>query len=345
MNKNVLIVKMSAIGDVIHALPVAHALKTCHPDWRIIWIAEKPALDVLADNPCIDEVMLFDKPKFKTLSGLLSGSVDISRQLQQKNIDIAIDLQGLFKSAAITWLSGAKKRYVYCNAREGSHIISKRICGEHANGHIVDRYLDVVRFLDCEIDTVKFPLGLSDQVHQAAVTIARHAGLDIDKGYIVLAPGTNWQTKCWPTTYFAALADRIYEQGYIPVVIGAASDERLFREISAQTHIPPVNVTGKTSLRQLASLISKAKAFVGGDTGPMHLAAAVETPVVALFGPTDAARNGPYGLQHTVLTTAMPCGGCWKRICEKDCLNTIKPDAVWQALQQRICHSAAGSVV
>src|SRR5690242_73150 len=120
--KNILIVKLSAIGDVIHALPVAHALKKQYPEARITWVVEKAAYEILTDNPDIDEIILFDKPRFRSLAGLFSNGYKFSRELRSRNFDVVIDLQGLFKSAAIAYLSGATERLVYCNARELSHL-------------------------------------------------------------------------------------------------------------------------------------------------------------------------------------------------------------------------------
>jgi heptosyltransferase-1 len=338
MYKNILIVKLSAIGDVIHALPVAHALKQTYPNARITWVVEKPAYDLLTDNPDIDEIIIFDKPKFKSLTGLLSNGYTFSKLLKSHNFDLAIDLQGLFKSAAISYLSGAPKRLVYCNARELSDKIGQRIRGNHENGHVVERYLDVARHLGCNIEQVVFPINSTELEAQKANAIANHAGLRLENPYVVLAPGTNWPSKCWSTTHFAKLADKLYDDNLIPVIIGGPSDQRLASEIIENTKIPPIDLTGKTSLKQLAYIIKKSQAFVGGDTGPMHLAVAVGAKVVAMFGPTDPKRNGPYGSTHTILTPNVPCKCCWKRQCsiKQTCMDEISDDIVYDAIQQCI---------
>lgn len=334
MYKNILIVKLSAIGDVIHALPVAYSLKKNYPEARITWVVEKPSYDLLTNNPYIDEIIIFDKPKFKSFTGLLKNSYKLSRQLKAHNFDLAIDLQGLFKSAAISYLSGATKRLVYCNARELSDKIGQRICGEHQNGHVVDRYLDVARYLECKIDQVVFPINITEIEAQKAETIANHAGLQLSNPYIILAPGTNWPSKCWPTTHFSKLADLLYDNNIIPVIIGGPNDQRLAQEIIDNTKIPPIDLTGKTSLKQLAYIIKRAQTFVAGDTGPMHLAAAVGTKVVAMFGPTDPERNGPYGNRNKVLLAPVPCRNCWKHKCPKkeDCLKSITADRVYDTI-------------
>lgn len=339
MYRNILIVKLSAIGDVIHALPVAYALKKAYPQVCITWVVEKTAYDLLTNNPYIDEVILFEKQKFKSFSGLFTNSYSLAKELRSHHFDLALDLQGLFKSAAISYLSGAAKRLVYCNARELSDKISQPVCGKYMHGHVVDRYLDVARHLGCNVDEVIFPINIMESEAQKAEAIANHEGLRLENPYITLAPGTNWPSKCWPTSYFAQLADRLYEQDLIPVLIGSPSDKRLAQEIVTRMKIPPIDLTGKTSLKQLAYIIKKSQAFVGGDTGPMHLAAAVNTPVVTMFGPTDPKRNGPYGEKHITLAPDVPCICCWKRQCTNNagmCLELIQAESVYHAIQKVI---------
>ena len=167
--KNILIIKLSAIGDVIHALPVAKALKEANPECRITWIVEKPAHDLLANNPYIDEIIVFEKQKFKPFTGLLSNGYKLAKQLRQAEFDLAIDLQGLAKSAAISFLSGAKEKLVYCNAREMSHMVGKVVCGRHANGHVVDRYVDVVRFISGRKHSVDFRIEITEEEEKKAI--------------------------------------------------------------------------------------------------------------------------------------------------------------------------------
>ncbi|SEO72850.1 glycosyltransferase family 9 protein [Propionispora vibrioides] len=333
--RNILIVKLSAIGDVIHALPVAHALKQCYPEARITWVVEKPAYDLLTNNPDIDEIIVFDKPKFKSIGGLLRHGPGFAKELKQHHFDLSIDLQGLFKSGMISWLSGARERLVYCNAREGSDFLGRKVCGPFADGHVVNRYLDVVRSLGCQVDAPVFPIEITEEEAGQALAIAKHSGLDVQNSYVILAIGANWPNKCWPVSRFAELADRLYEDGVIPVVIGGAKETTAFAEMQAIMRIPPVNMIGKTTLKQLAYLIRRSQAFVGGDTGPMHLAAATGAPVVALYGPTDANRNGPFGSGHKAIIIDRDCAGCWQRQCPKsmDCLEQILVVEVYNSLQ------------
>ena len=333
---NILIVKLSAIGDVIHALPVAGALKQQFPQARITWVVEKPAYDLLTNNPYIDEIIIFDKPRFKSLPGLIKSAPAFVKELRSRRFDLALDLQGLFKSAAIAFLSGAPQRYVYCNAREYSHLLAKQVCGSHTNGHIVEQYLDVVRKLGANITKGEWAIYPSEQEKQAAENVAGQAGLSFAKPYVLFAPGANWPNKRWPVHNFSALADWLAERNIQTVIIGGPGDSQLAEEIMSGAHSAPVSIVGQTSLKQLAHLISNANALVGGDTGPMHLAAALRTPVVALMGPTDANRNGPYGQPDNALATTYECHGCWKRSCQKgsDCLSGISTYSVQVVLQR-----------
>lgn len=330
--RNILIVKLSAIGDVIHALPVAQALKEQYPTARITWVVEKPAYDLLTNNPDIDEIIIFDKPKMKSLAGLFRNAPQFSHQLKAHSFDLALDLQGLFKSAAITALSGAKQRLGYCNMRELSQLVSKPVCGVNQDGHIVDRYLDVARFLGCDINTAVFTLNNTLEEEAKAAGIAAKAGLPANHPYVILAPGTNWPSKCWPVEHFMQLAAKLNQMDIISVIIGGANDSSLALPIRNACPTA-VDLTGKTTLKELAFIMKGACCFIGGDTGPMHLAAAVQTPVVALFGPTDPNRNGPYGHRHIVLTIQEDCQGCWNRQCPKDkqCLASIEVQPVLDA--------------
>ena len=333
--KNILIVKLSAIGDVIHALPVAQALKEKFPQAKITWVVEPPAYDLVRDNPCIDHVIVFEKKKFKSIGGFLSNIGKLKRELRREKFDLSLDLQGLFKSAAIAWLGNAKEKLGYCNMREGSDRISRPVIGKYVGGHIVERYLDVARAAGCEEKPAKFPFQITDREREEARSRLKQAGASPENPYVVLPVGANWPNKRWPVKHFARLAEQLYEQGIIPVLAGGGvNDERLAVEIAAGMEIPPIDLVGKTNLRQLAALLAGARAAVGGDTGPMHLAAALEVPAIMLMGPTDANRNGPYGQPDHAIEAGHSCQHCWKRACpyERDCLAKITPESVWEKL-------------
>lgn len=334
---SVLVVKLSAIGDVIHALPVSYAIKETYPDARITWVVEPPAYNLLEGNPYIDEIILFEKKKFKSLGGFLANYTPFRKVLNRHSYDVALDLQGLFKSAAIAWCSKAPVKLGTCNMREMSDKISQPVIGTHAQGHIVERYLDVVRALNCRVDKVVFPVNITEADGKMARSYLYAAGCKGDIPYVVLAPGANWPNKRWSPANFARLSDWIYEQGRLPVIIGGgALDEQLAADITRMAELPPVNMVGKTTLRQLAYVLQQAQAVIGGDTGPVHLAAGLGTHTIMLMGPTDANRNGPYGQLENAIEVNRPCKYCWKRACTKglDCLERITVQQAEDKLKQ-----------
>ncbi len=335
--KDILVVKLSAIGDVIHALPVAYAVKETYPDARLTWVAEPAAYELLKAVPCIDELILFKKKEFRSIGGFLSNYGPLRRQLREHAFDVSLDLQGLFKSAAIVYTAGAKLRLGTCNMREMSDRVSRPVIGANANGHIVERYLDVARAIGCRVEKVVFPLDVPLKEAELTGKILVKAGVPEGAPYVVLAVGANWPNKRWPAASYAVLSDWLYSCRRIPVIIGGgAVDAQIAAEIEARAEIPPINIVGRTSLVQLASVVKNAQAVVGGDTGPVHLAAGLRTKTVMLMGPTDANRNGPYGQLENAVEADRSCRYCWKRACPKgcDCLSAISPEQVEGKLQE-----------
>jgi len=337
--QNILVVKLSAIGDVIHALPVSYALKETFPNAKVTWVVEPPAYDILTNNPYIDEIIVFEKKKFKSIGGFLKHIPAFASLMKSGHYDVTLDLQGLGKSAAITYLSHAPIKLGTCNMRELSQYVSTPVCGPNQNGHIVDRYLDVVRALGCKVDHVEFPIHITDTEADLTIKRMQQAGMTEANPYVVLAIGANWPNKRWPTTYYAKLIDWLYTKSLIPVLIGGGVvDDRLVAEINAKTEIPAIDLVGKTTLKQAAYVIRGAKALVGGDTGMTHLAAALRQNTIEIMGPTDAKRNGPYGQKENAIEITQDCKYCWARQCRLniDCLAQIPLALVREKLMQYI---------
>lgn len=246
-------------------------------------------------------------------------------------------MQGLFKSAAVVFTAKAKRKIGYVDMREGSNLISKRIVGNNKNGHIVDRYLDTVKCLDCDTDNIIFPLvNTQDEIDFVDNLLIKENILN--QKFIIFAVGTNWINKCWSVENFAKLSDLLAEYKLKVVLIGFGKDDeqksQAIIKLARDNNI--INFVGKTSLMQTARLIKLSKAVVGGDTGNLHLAAALNIPAIMLMGPTDPNRNGPYRQSENVILAGHECDGCWKRTCAKniDCLASIKPNQVIEKLRQ-----------
>ena len=338
-SQNILVVKLSAIGDVIHALPVSYAIKETFPEAHLTWVVEPPAYDLLTMNPCVDEIIPFHKKEFKSIGGFLSNYGPLKRQIQQRSYDAVLDLQGLFKSAAIARLAKSPVKLGMCNMREFSDRISRPVIGAHANGHIVERYLDVARALGCRVDRVVFPLEVPEREADLTRQIFSQAGGNMGNPYVVFAVGANWPNKRWPVESFAELSDWLYNRRLIPVLVGGGVvDEQRAAEICAATEIPPINLVGRTNFKQLTYLLQHAQVTIGGDTGPVHLSAGVGTKTIMLMGPTDANRNGPYGQMENAIEVDRPCKYCWNRACPKglDCLAAIAVQQVQAKVEERI---------
>lgn len=337
--QNILVVKLSAIGDVIHALPVSYAIKESFPDAHLTWVVEPPAYDLLTMDSCVDEIITFHKKEFKSVGGFLTNYGPLKRQIQRRSYDAVLDLQGLFKSAAIARLAKAPVKLGMCNMRELSDRISRPVIGPHAQGHIVERYLDVARALGCRVDQVVFPLAVPERDADLTRRIFSQAGGNMGNPYVVFAIGANWPNKRWPIQYFAELSDWLYAQRLIPVIVGGgAVDEQRAAELCAATEIPPINLVGRTNFKQLTFVLQQAKLTIGGDTGPVHLSAGVGTKTIMVMGPTDANRNGPYGQLENAIEVERSCKYCWNRACPKglDCLADITVQQVRAKVEELI---------
>jgi ADP-heptose:LPS heptosyltransferase len=229
-----------------------------------------------------------------------SGVWRLRRQLRELRFDTAIDVQSLTKSAVLAWLSGAKRRIGFGNP--GGRELSKWFNRERVDPkatHVVDRYLELLRPLGIESPTVRFQVPHRDQDRDAAERIIGELGLE--GGFAIANPGAGWPSKLWPTDRYAAVATHLDNTWHLPtLVVWAGPAERTMAEQIAGAG-PMVRIAPPTTLPELAALARRAKLFVGSDTGPLHLAAAVGTPCVGLYGPWPAARHGPYGARNIAL--------------------------------------------
>ena len=182
-----------------------------------------------------------------------------------------------------------------------------------------------------------FPVAIAAADQETARQRLVQAGVPEGRAYAVLAMGANWPNKRWPVRDYAALADWLFERRVIPVFVGGGLlDEHLIDDIIRLALVPPMNLVGQTTLKQLAAVIAGASIVIGGDTGPVHLAAGLGVPTVMLMGPTDAIRNGPYGQIENAIEVNRPCRYCWKRACPKglDCLAAIHPPEVEEKIEK-----------
>lgn len=321
---HILIIKPSAIGDVVHTLPILNLLRRRWPEARIDWLVTPACANLLHGHPQLNEVILFDRRYFANWwcnPRVGWHFYQWVRSLRRRRFDLVIDLQGLFRSGWLAWCTGAATRLGFANARElGWVFYNHRVHlppGEH---HAVERYLKLIAALGCPLEPVEFPLATTDADRQAVQRMLAH-----ERPFAVLLPGTNWSTKRWPIRNFAALVRPLERDfGLETVVAGGPDDVELARQIPGA-----LNLAGQTSLRQLTALLERADLVIANDSGPMHIAAALGRPLVALFGPTNPVRTGPFGRPEAVLRLDISCSPCYRRRCfHQSCLQWLTVEAV-----------------
>ena len=337
---NILIIKMSALGDVMHAIPCADALRKLYPAARITWIVHPQFGAFVPQPPIVDEIIYFDKAEFNkhTCTEKISRLFALHRELKKRNFDLVIDLQGLFKSAIVAFLTGCPNRIGYNDMREGSGLISKAIHGPNEKGHVVQQYLDVIRYLGARVDEPTFPMPALhvEKENMRRILLSEKPELDWQKT-VVLVPGAGWVTKEWPESYFAELAAKLLEDGQTIILAGGPAELPKGDNITKMvTNSKVINLVGKTSLRELAALMGIVRVCIGGDTGPVHIAAAMGCQIIALFGPSSGHRAGPYGSKVKIISSNEKCCPCFKRKCpiNKNCMAAISVEQVYDEFKK-----------
>ncbi len=316
------------MGDVIHALPVLATLRKHCPEAGIAWIVKNKFSDLLAGNPALTEIIPFDNNNF----------LQLIKILRKKKFDVALDLQGLFRSGILTYFSKAGHRIGFSkvNSRELSHIFyNHKVTPPQKAVHVVDKNLSLLE-----------PLGISEYIYDFKVPISAQ-DLNFANDFfesrklvpkrdkiIMLNPGAGWPTKRWPAENFPRLADKLtkYSNANTKVIMSWGPQEKDIIENIKSNMNNRIAIMPQSTIKQLAAIIKSCDLFVGSDTGPTHLAAALEIPVVSLYGPSDPERNGPYGTKNIIIQKDIPCVSCWKRECDTiDCMKNISVDEVFEA--------------
>lgn len=330
----ILLVKLSSLGDVIHTLPTLEALRLAFPQGHLTWLVEAVNAPLLAGHPALDEVWSVPRLRFgqKPRRQDLKALGRVLRQLRSRPFDLVIDLQGLLKSALWVALATSPRKVGYDRTREGSYrVLTERLVPYDPEAHAVFRYLNLAHYLGAPPAPPRFRLGLNP-----SFDLTRFIPGVAPRKVAVLHPGARWPSKLWPAASWAGLADWLSrDQGLQVVITGSAGDRELAGDIAAHMKERALNLAGHTSLGELAGILQKACLAVTTDTGPMHLAAALGTPVVALFGPTAPWRTGPFGEGHQIVRLDLDCSPCFKRRCPQPrCLTDLPLQAVQAACEK-----------
>ena len=338
----ILIVKLGAIGDVVHTLPALACLRRAMPGAHIAWAVERGgAARILEGNPLLDELIELDLRGWRRSLTNVETQTEIRRamwKLRKDPFDLSLDFQGLMKSATVARLARVPRRVGFAKAalREPASavLLTERVEADD-DDHVIKKNLRLVEHLGCDVSgEYQFPVALSEDDER----FAREQAERFDGRFAILNPGGGWPTKLWSADGFAAVADRLFEvYGIRSAITFGPGEEELAQAIVAQSRSGAAAALDST-LKQFFALCQRARLFIGGDTGPMHLAAAARTPVVALFGPTSARRNGPFDIEDQVVERFdLDCrADCYRRSCSHTSCMKIPADTVWQAVVKRL---------
>jgi lipopolysaccharide heptosyltransferase I len=332
--RRIALIKPSALGDIIHSLPVLTALRRRYPTAYIAWVVNRSYEDLLIGHPDLDATLPLDRGASKTgIWTAMRSYGRFLRQFRRQQFDLVIDLQGLFRSGWITGWSGAARRVGLSSAREGaSWFYSDVIPVADFNAiHAVDRYWLIAEAFGVRDGPKSFPLPAFEAERRWASEYLR----DCPRPWLVLAVGSRWITKRWPPEHFGTLARRAqrYAGGTV-IFVGGQEDMPLARATAQYLDGGSRNLTGQTSLRQLAALLSHADVMIANDTGPLHLAAALGRPVVAPYTCTKVLMNGPYGAESGAVEARIWCQGSYLTRCNRlECMAELTPDRLWPILQ------------
>jgi lipopolysaccharide heptosyltransferase I len=324
----ILIVKLSSLGDLFHALPAVHNLKVAL-NARIDWATQPEYADLVRCFSDVERVIVFPRRAF------VRGFGAFLRDLRRVQYDRVVDLQGLIKSGLVSRLAHARERIGPSYRREGADVFYSSVAGKrNPRRHAVLQALDVIDHLGLQRVPEEFP---------AAFPSKPEAG---HRPRVALLPTSRWPSKNWPVGHFIDVGRRLRAARNVSLfVVGGKDAAEAGRAIEAG--VPgTVNLAGRTNLVEMGSLLNQMDVLVSNDSGPMHMAAAIGTPVVALFGPTDPSRTGPYGPGHRVLQAPLPCRPCHKRVCrlaEQVCLASLQPQEVLAAVEDVLARSASRS--
>ena len=328
--RNILIIKLRYIGDVLLATPTVRAIKAARPDVRVTMMVNRGTEDVLSGNQDVDEIVVLDKGSLAAQGGLIAG-------LRRRQFDTVIDLTDGDRSAFLTWISGAPVRIGFNDEhRWRGRCYTQVIQPVPGVRHRIDRDLATLKPLGVH-PSEKLPrLWLTGEDEARADQLLGRLGIRGDRPIIIIQPGARYWFKAWPHERFAELADRFANDYGCQVLIGGSREEEaLAQRIHEAAKSRPISMAGLATLKQFAAIAKRAALFVGNDSGAMHIAAAVGTPMVALFGPSNPDEWGPRGDRVTVLYKGLDCRACFHPTCERGELNCMKQLSV-----QEVCAAA-----
>ena len=313
--QRILLIKPSAVGDVVHTLPVLVKLRQRYPDAQIDWLIRPEIADLVRFHPALSNVVLFDRRGLARFGRNWSATVGLFRllnQIRRERYELVVDLHGQLRSAMFTLASRAPYRVGFERTREGAWVsYSHRIPLPTMEAHAADRYLWLGQVLGFDAAGADFTIHLPQAADEGAARLLAEQRL-LGRPLAVLVPGTVWETKHWRIEGFAEVARRLQARGYGVALAGSSKDRPRCRLVAEAA--PGVgDLSGKTTLAEMIALVRRAALCVTNDSGSMHIAVALGRPVVSVFGPTNPLRTGPYGRPLAVVRAEVECSPCYLR--------------------------------
>lgn len=326
------LIKPSALGDIMHSLPVLTALRRRYPAAHITWIVNRAYEPLLRGHPDLDDTLAFDRQAGRGgfAAGLWSGACFLG-ELRRRRFDLVVDLQGLLRTGIMALASGAVRRVGLAGAREGARWFYTDVVPvpDFEETHAVERYWRVVEALGGSGERV-FRLPVAAEARQWG----RETLEPYPRPWLAVGVGSRWLTKRWPPAHFAALIRQAQQHfGGTAIFIGGGDEAALAWSAARNLSGPVLHLSGQTTLPQLAAVLAEADVLLANDTGPLHLAVALGRPVVAPYTCTQVGRTGPYGQAERAVATTVPCRGSLRKQCERqECFQELTPARLWPTL-------------
>ncbi len=331
--KRILIVNVNWVGDVIFSTPFIRALRDANPGSYIACLLHPRCKDMLEGCPRLDEIILYDE---EGVHKSLLGKARLINELRKKRFDTAFILHRSFTKALLTWLAGVKKRIGYATKHRG-FVLTSAVEEPVEEMHKVEYFLALARSQGIEAVDGSYEFFIRDEDRKFVKELLIALGVCEKDRLAVICPGGNWDPKRWRVENYAKLSDLIIEKlGVKVVVAGSRKDVSLAEDIKKKMKLRPIVACGKTTLKQLGALLERAQLVIANDTGPMHIAVAMKTKVIALFGPTSPKLTGPYGKgNYRVISRAEGCDvPCYDFTCtDNRCMAAIQVEDVFREAQ------------
>ena len=369
--QRILLIKLSAVGDVVHTLPLLNRLRQRYPRARIDWLVTPGVAELLTQNPAINNVIEFEREEWTAPWRLApyASAARLIAQLRAVQYDLVLDLQGQLRSGVFAFTSGAPvrigfdkprasvwqasprkipdeaRRHAWQGAREGSFLAyTHHVELPTLDIHPVERYLRFGAMLGLDDNSADFAFPIPPEAANridALLDYYEIAGAKL----VVMAPGTNWETKQWRTGGFGEVARHFLQKKFAVALIGSPREHEICAEV-AKLAPGAINLAGETTLTELAALLRRGTICISNNSGPMHLAVALGRPVVAVFGPTDPVWAGPYRRDNAVLRADLPCSPCYLRLLSRcthnhDCMKNVAAAVVIERAEKIIAAQPA----